>query len=148
MKEYCALCAACLIACLSTFCSLYFSEELHLDTCSLCWFQRMCMYPLVIILGMAVYNCCYTVIPYVIPQLCIGCFAAAYQTVVQMNPTLDVFAICQTYSCLERVDIGMGPITLPILSACACALTLACLCYAWRQSQQEQDEELVYIKLK
>lgn len=147
MKEFCALCVAWLVACLSTFGSLYFSEGLNLDTCNLCWIQRMCTYPLVIILGMAVYNCCYTVIPYVIPQLCIGCLAAVYQVAVQASPTLDVFSFCQTYNCLERTDIGMGTFTLPMLSACACACMIGCLYFAWRQSQQDETQ-FVSIKIK
>lgn len=147
MKEFCALCAAWLIACLSTFGSLYFSEGFNIETCNLCWLQRVCIYPLVLMVGMAIYNHCYTVIPYMIPQLCLGCIAAVYQIAIQANPALEVLAICQTgSSCIEKIDIGLGFITLPMLSACACACMMGCLCYAWQQSQE--NSELVYIKIK
>lgn len=147
MKELCALCVAWLVACLSTLGSLYISEGLHLETCSLCWVQRMCIYPLVCILGMAIYNQSCTIIPYVMPQICLGCITAVYQVAIQMNPALEVFALCQIGpSCVERIDIGLGAITLPMLSACACVLIMGCLCYAWRQATE--NGQLVYIKIK
>lgn len=147
MKEFCALCAAWLVACLSTFGSLYFSEGFNLETCNLCWLQRVCMYPLVLMLGMAICNNCYTIIPYVLPQVCLGCLFAVYQVAIQANPGLEVLAFCQTGpSCVEKMDIGMGSITLPMLSVCACVCLMGCLCYAWRQS--EQDPQLVYVKIK
>lgn len=36
--------------------SLYFSEGLGLVPCELCWFQRILMYPLVVVLGVAAYE--------------------------------------------------------------------------------------------
>jgi disulfide bond formation protein DsbB len=147
MKGFSALCTAWLVACLSVCCSLYFSEGFKLDSCNLCWIQRMCMYPLALILGMAVYNSCYTIIPYVMPQLCIGCCAACYQIAMQSNLFPDFLSLCQTGpSCLESMDIGMGFVSLPMLTVCACCAMMCCLFYAWRQSQQ--DSQPVYIKIK
>lgn len=34
--------------------SLYFSEIAHFAPCTLCWYQRICMYPLVIILTVGI----------------------------------------------------------------------------------------------
>jgi disulfide bond formation protein DsbB len=147
MKGYCALCLAWCVACLSTSGSLFFSEGLSLETCQLCWLQRVCIYPLVLILGMAIYNCCYTVIPYVMPQLCLGCCFAVYQVAIQANPALDFLPLCQTGpNCTEVINIGMGFLTLPMLSACACSLMMGCLFYAWRQAPQ--DEQLAYVRMK
>jgi len=147
MKGFCALCMAWLIACLSVFSSLYLSEGLNLETCNLCWVQRMCMYPLAIILGMAVYNFSYTIIPYVMPQLCVGCCAAVYQIGLQANFFPDFLSLCQSGpSCLDSMEIGMGVISLPMLSVCACCSIMACLFYAWRQFQQ--DPQPVYIRIK
>ena len=147
MKEFCALCTAWLVACLSVCCSLYLSEGLDLDTCNLCWIQRMCMYPLAMILGMAVYNCCYTIIPYIMPQVCIGCCAACYQCAMQMNLFPDVLMLCETGpSCLDSINIGLGFISLPMLSVCAHSSIMGCLFYTWRQFQQSPQP--VYIKIK
>lgn len=39
---------------LAMFGSLYFSEIRQYEPCTLCWYQRILMYPMVIILGIAV----------------------------------------------------------------------------------------------
>ncbi|UUZ80047.1 disulfide bond formation protein B [Paenibacillus sp. P26] len=41
------------VALVATLGDLYFSEILHYLPCKLCWYQRILMYPLVIILGIA-----------------------------------------------------------------------------------------------
>jgi hypothetical protein len=41
------------VATVTTLGSLYFSEIADFVPCKLCWYQRICMYPLVVILGVA-----------------------------------------------------------------------------------------------
>ncbi|MBV8194420.1 MAG: disulfide bond formation protein B [Candidatus Dormibacteraeota bacterium] len=48
-----ALPGAWLVAALATFGSLYLSEIAGLIPCQLCWFQRIAMYPLILVLGIA-----------------------------------------------------------------------------------------------
>jgi len=43
------------LATISTFASLFFSEIMKLPVCSLCWYQRIAMYPLVVILPLALF---------------------------------------------------------------------------------------------
>ena len=43
-----------LVATLATAGSLYFSEVAGFAPCTLCWYQRIAMYPLVVILGAAI----------------------------------------------------------------------------------------------
>ena len=45
-----------LVALTATFGSLYFSEIREFVPCELCWIQRIFMYPLVILLGVAVFT--------------------------------------------------------------------------------------------
>ena len=45
--------AAWFVATLATIGSLFFSEIAKFTPCTLCWYQRIAMYPLVVILGMA-----------------------------------------------------------------------------------------------
>src|SRR5689334_14870245 len=42
--------AAFVVAAIATGGSLFFSEIAHFQPCELCWFQRICMYPLSILL--------------------------------------------------------------------------------------------------
>lgn len=147
MKGLYALYIAWLCACLGMFGSLYFSEVRHFEPCHLCWYQRIFLYPLVFILGMALYNGFYAIIPYVMPLGALGLMTAAYQVIIQENPSWQTFELCGAGpSCLNKIDIGLGPITLPMLSAFAFLFIFICLLYAWRQSLQEPL--YVYIKVK
>ncbi|MET0895174.1 MAG: disulfide bond formation protein B [Acidimicrobiia bacterium] len=51
-----AVLVAWLVAVVTTAGSLYYSEHLGFLPCELCWYQRILMYPLVIVLGVAVLN--------------------------------------------------------------------------------------------
>jgi disulfide bond formation protein DsbB len=44
---------ACIVATVTTLGSLYYSEHAGFLPCELCWYQRIVMYPLVIVLGVA-----------------------------------------------------------------------------------------------
>lgn len=48
-----ALVVAAVVATVCTLGSLYYSEVAHFVPCRLCWFQRIAMYPLVVVLGVA-----------------------------------------------------------------------------------------------
>lgn len=48
-----ALPAAWVVAALATLGSLYLSQIAGLEPCQLCWFQRIAMYPLILLLGIA-----------------------------------------------------------------------------------------------
>ena len=71
-----------LIACLSTIGSLFFSELQHKAPCSLCWYQRIIMFPLAIILGIAAFRNAYRIIVYVLPLSLIGLGIATYHVIM------------------------------------------------------------------
>ena len=51
-----ALTLAWIVALVAMLGSLYFSEVAHFIPCEYCWYQRIAMYPLVLILGIAAYR--------------------------------------------------------------------------------------------
>ena len=98
--------------------SLYFSELKYMDPFHLCWFQRICFYPLVIILGIAAYRGDTKISLYLLPLVIIGFFIALYQVAIQEIPGWNPIDICGAGpSCSEKMFIGLGPITIPMLSA-------------------------------
>jgi disulfide bond formation protein DsbB len=70
-----------LISLVATFSSFYASEILNYKPCIFCWYQRMMMFPLVIILGVAAYKRNKEVISYVIALPLIGAFIAFVQSI-------------------------------------------------------------------
>jgi disulfide bond formation protein DsbB len=47
--------AACIVATIATLGSLFFSEVMAVPICKLCWYQRVALYPLVIVLAMSLF---------------------------------------------------------------------------------------------
>lgn len=100
-----------ILACACTFISLYFGEFKRITPCTLCWYQRVTVFPLVIILGIAVWRKNTQIIPYVFPLMLIGLFISFWHIIVQYRPSL-LFG-CQDNLCLVRHTF-MGPVSLPV----------------------------------
>lgn len=128
-KQTYALYFAWLLSCIALLGSLYFSEIRNLAPCHLCWYQRIAIYPLAFILGVATYRNFLGIVPYVLPLAVMGLMIAIYHVAIQEVPGWQPVELCGTGpSCLDKIDIGLGPITIPMLSAlsqlCVCGLLI------------------------
>ena len=74
------------VAAVATGGSLYFSEVLGLYPCDLCWIQRIGMYPLVVVLGVAAYEDRIGVRRTALPLSVGGGLVAAYHSYIQLTP--------------------------------------------------------------
>ena len=81
-----------LVAATATVGSLYFSESAHFTPCRLCWFQRIAMYPLTVILLVGAIRRDRGVRWYVAPIATIGALISAYHTLIEWRPSLDTGA--------------------------------------------------------
>jgi disulfide bond formation protein DsbB len=89
-----ALFLAWLVAGVSMIGSLYFSEVAHYEPCKLCWYQRIAMYPLAIILAIAVAKRDYGVRRYVVPLALIGAVISSYHYLIEWYPNLEGDGTC------------------------------------------------------
>ncbi|MDT3436880.1 MULTISPECIES: disulfide bond formation protein B [Halobacteriales] len=80
------------VATVATTGSLWFSLGLGLVPCTLCWYQRILMYPLVIVLGVAAVENHDTIWRTVTPLSVVGGVIAAYHSVLQATTTSCTFA--------------------------------------------------------
>ncbi len=100
--------------------SLYLSEILHWIPCELCWFQRIFMYPQVIIIGLALIYKDKTVWRYILPLCLIGGAIALYHYLIQIYPSPSAFcSITSPESCTEILVKYYGYITIPMMSLTA-----------------------------
>ena len=117
-----------LVALVATAGSLYFSEVRHFVPCALCWFQRVFMYPLVILLGIASFRDDKRVIPYVLPLSMLGGLVAVYHLLEQNVPGFAAPAMCQIgVPCATKYINWLGFISIPVLSLTAFVLITAFL---------------------
>jgi len=75
--------AAFVVAAIATGGSLFFSEIAHFVPCELCWFQRICMYPLSIITLLAALAGDHRVARYLLPLPIVGAGVSVYHLLVE-----------------------------------------------------------------
>ena len=112
-----------LVALTATLGSLYFSEIREFVPCELCWIQRIFMYPLAIILGIAVFTDDRAVRKYVLPRTIIGGIVSLYHYLVQKVPGFAEIQPCaQGVPCSGQYINWFGFITIPFLALTAFTL--------------------------
>lgn len=82
------------IALAATLGSLYYGEVLRLEPCRLCWYQRLAMFPLSLLLGLAFYRGDAKMARHCLPLIGFGALFAFYQSFSQMVPSLQITALC------------------------------------------------------
>ncbi len=131
VRKY-GLYAAWLVVTLGMMFSLYYSVIKNIEPCHLCWYQRIALFPLFIILGIATFRGYTGIIPYVLPQVFFGFLAALYQIFIQEIPGWNPINMCGSGpSCSEKITI-LGPISIPMLSAFGFCVIAALLIAAWQ----------------
>ncbi|GGH85248.1 disulfide bond formation protein DsbB [Pullulanibacillus pueri] len=126
------------VAMVATLGSLYFSEIAHFMPCELCWFQRICMYPLSVILGIACFRNDRKIAVYVLPLTLIG---SLFSIVHILEQKLGVF----TRVCTEGVPCSgeyihwFGFMTIPMLALIAFLLISVAMIMNLLQKKDEND---------
>ncbi|WP_239619244.1 disulfide oxidoreductase [Cohnella mopanensis] len=115
------------VSVVATLGSLYLSEYLHFTPCSLCWFQRIFMYPLTILLGLASARKHTFIVTYALPLVIIGGLISSYHIFVQEMPHEGATASCGPVSCQEDVLNAFGFLTVPMLALSAFILIFVSL---------------------
>jgi disulfide bond formation protein DsbB len=106
-----------IIACVSTLGSLFFSEIMEFPPCALCWYQRIFMFPLVIILLAGLFPYDKNVIKYALPVALAGWGIAFYHHLLYSGFIPESVQPCsQGVSCSETYLDLFGFLTIPMLS--------------------------------
>lgn len=130
-----ALYTAWIIALVGFFLSLYFGEFLNYSPCALCWYQRIALFPLVWILGVACFRSDKQVVLYALPLTIWGGVVAIYQALSQAYPSLlKIGGVCGTHQdCSAPIFTLFGFLTFPALSALGFLLVGSFLFFASRE---------------
>jgi disulfide bond formation protein DsbB len=117
-----------LLAVAMTLSSFYFGEIKHLPICNLCWYQRICIFPLALMLGIAAYQQDFSVKRYAIPLAGLAALLAFYQYLMQMIPGFAPFPVCGLGpDCADIPVEYLGFITIPLLSLVGCLAIIVLL---------------------
>jgi disulfide bond formation protein DsbB len=129
-----ALALAAAVAIVSTLGSLYYSEVADFPPCRLCWYQRIAMYPLAIILPLAAWWRDVDIRRYVGPVAGVGAVIAAYHVLVERFPSLESEACELTTACSFIWVESLGYLTIPTMALSGFLVILTLLVYATKES--------------
>jgi len=116
------------VAIAATLGSLYLSESVGLIPCKLCWYQRIAMYPLAVILPIAAFRKDGGVRIYAAALAIIGAMIAGYHRFIQSYPQFDTGSCSATGpSCSSPLVMEFGFVTIPYMALSAFLLILALL---------------------
>ena len=110
--------------------SLFFSEVMQLPPCVLCWYQRIAMYPLVLIIGAGIVMRDRRVKFYALPVALAGLSVAVYHNLLYYGLIPDSVTPCtQGISCTSVQIEWLGFITIPLMAADGVCLISVCLLF-------------------
>jgi disulfide bond formation protein DsbB len=125
------------VAVLASAASLWYSEGAHFPPCELCWYQRIAMYPLALLLPVAAVRRDETMRFHGVLLASAGLTVSAWHNVVETFPTQDLGSCDPTNPCTIRWVEGLGFWTIPRMAAVSFALVIAALLLPSPRSQEE-----------
>ncbi len=131
-----ALKLAWLVAAMAMFGSLYMSESRHFPPCVLCWYQRICMYPQVVLLGIAAIRRDWNIRVYSTVLALIGACISIYHYQLERFPKQHTIACSKEIPCTTVWFEQFGYITIPLMALSAFALIVVILTIGGRSNGQ------------
>jgi disulfide bond formation protein DsbB len=120
--------------------SLYFSEIANFPPCVLCWYQRIAMYPLVVILGIAIYRRSREMLLPAFVLAIAGWLISIYHNLLYYNILPEAAAPCIAgVSCTTKFIEWFGFVTIPFLAFAGFTAILIGLIIHWKASKGEQN---------
>jgi disulfide bond formation protein DsbB len=112
--------------------SLFYSEIAGFVPCELCWYQRICMYPLTVLTLLPAIANDYRIARYLLPLPVIGAGLAGYQILIEEDVVGEPHACLASAAggCATKWVDTFGYLTIPVLALTAFLLVLAFLILA------------------
>ena len=109
--------AAWLLAAGATGGSLFFSSVMDLPPCVLCWYQRIALFPLVLVLAAGLFPFDARVVRYALPLTAAGWVVAGYHNLLYWGIVPETLSPCsQGVSCTNKHLDLFGFVSIPLLS--------------------------------
>jgi len=127
-----------LLVSVSTTISLFFSSVLEYEPCVLCWYQRICLFPMIFILAAGLFPAFdKSVIKYALPLSIAGGLTAFYHTLLYAGIIPENIQPCSKgVSCTEKYIELFGFVSIPMLSFLAFSTLVALLIFLKRRTSK------------
>ncbi|OUR95790.1 disulfide bond formation protein B [Halobacteriovorax marinus] len=128
-----------MIASISTLGSLFFSEVMEFPPCVLCWYQRIAMYPLVLLFLVGTFQSAKSTFAFTFPLALTGWVIALYHNLLHYEIVPESASPClEGVSCSTVYIDWFGFITIPALSFLSFSLLLGILLILKRNNYYEK----------
>ncbi len=128
------------VALVATVGSLFFSEVMGLPPCVLCWYQRVAMYPLVLIIATAIVTRDARVRAYALPLCLAGLAVSVYHNLLYYGVIPATLTPCsEGASCTEKQIEWLGFITIPLMGLASFAAAALCLFFYRPEAETEKE---------
>lgn len=135
-RDWALLFAAWLVAAVATGGSLFFSHVMGFAPCVLCWYQRIFLFPLVVVLGVGLFPADRRVVRYALPLAGLGWLVAAYHNLVYAGVVPESLQPCaRGVSCSEQHIALFGFLSIPMLSLLAFTALVSLLLVVHRRNR-------------
>ena len=126
-------------ASIATMGSLFFSEVMQFIPCSMCWYQRIFMYPLVLIFLVNTLYPDNKVFKYAMPIVIVGLLFAIYHNLLMFGIIPESVVPCvQGVPCSTEYINWLGFITIPFLSLSAYSIIFILLLMYKKELKNEK----------
>ena len=126
-----------LVASISVLGSLFFSYVMEFAPCVLCWYQRVFLFPLVLILAVGLFPFDRNVVKFALPLAIAGWLTAFYHNLLYAGVIPESIQPCSKgVSCTEEYINIFGFLTIPMLSLLSFSAIVALLITLKRTSSK------------
>lgn len=134
-RDWNLLFACWIVASASTLGSLFFSDVMGFAPCVLCWYQRIAIFPLVLILPMGLFPFDASAAKFALPLAVAGLLTAIYHNLLYAGLLPKSIQPCaQGVPCTEKYIELFGFVSIPLLSLLALAGMTALLIIVMRRN--------------
>lgn len=138
-----AIWAAWLVALVATLGSVVYSEVIHFLPCRLCWFQRIAMYPMSVILLVGAIRRETAVKFYALPLSVTGLAISVYHYIVQTFPSVEGGSCDPTNPCSAKYVDVFDFISIPFMAGCGFILISVLLTFYVKHENSQEEVEAV-----
>ena len=126
-----------LVATVSTLGSLFFSEIMELTPCVLCWYQRIFLFPLPLILLVGLFPFDKKVVRYALPLAIIGLLFTIYHCLLFFGFIPESLQPCsQGVSCADDSMVLFGFLPIPLLSLASFLIIIVLLLITYKRTSK------------
>lgn len=144
MKEFIknnALYGAFAVALIAFVGSMYYSQILHLPPCVLCWYQRICIFPLFVILGVSIFKKSRDIIIPAFILAIVGWVISLYHNLLYFEILPEAAAPCMAgISCSTKFEGWLAVFPIPLQALVGLTVILIALTIYWKSSKNTESQ--------